>query len=281
MKYCTCRVVHGERAHALADVSNLQHHVVPDKPKNKRTIKNKTTATKTDNIPNFESFEKHDLVVQSVTPLKTHVSISPSNSEDNWDNYATQELLDELADPRLALGGLVSSSPCPNNVRRQLPRSPNISALVSTSSISHHSQTHRLLRKDKDVRLNYSHTTLDSVELHVDVCGGHELSDEVVVGGGMHDLSPNFKGVSSSSAAHVDSTQSSCTSSDTHGTSVHSSRPTNTFHRGTSSVRADDDLPISMQTRRAKRLRKITGDRSNVSTSTPEQLYRKMSRYEP
>lgn len=99
----------------LADVGNV---AIPRRarPQRKRNVKTKNVVVK-ENIPNFDSFENYELVVQPVTPMKTHVSISTLNSEEDFDKYSTHELMAELALHRLS--SPVCSSPNPRVTRSQ------------------------------------------------------------------------------------------------------------------------------------------------------------------
>ena len=102
----------------LVDISNTQDSILTTKGKKKtnpkRTTRKTTTAAKkqtNDVIPHFDSFDDYELVVQSVTPIKTHVSLSTSTSDGAFDKFPTEELLKEIRLEKLQNDGPVASSP--------------------------------------------------------------------------------------------------------------------------------------------------------------------------
>lgn len=108
----------------LADISNTQDTILTTKGK-KKTAKKTTTAKKTavktsketnHIIPHFDSFDDYQLVVQSVTPIKTHVSVTTSGSDGAWDKFPTQDMLEEINKEKLLDNGPVASSPNIGNI---------------------------------------------------------------------------------------------------------------------------------------------------------------------
>lgn len=181
---------------ALNDISNGQIETTKKNQKKKTQKKKSAPAVKPQSVPNFDSFEDYSLVVQSVTPIKTHVSIT--DSSDHWAKFPVEELLDEIAHEKSALESLASSSPHPNVSTHLVPCYVNISRRAIAQSCASHNATS---------------------------CSQKSLG-----------ASP-------------------------------SSRQRHDFN----------NLPVSMQTRRAKRLRQRLGE--SMSTSTPEQVRTKISRY--
>ncbi|XP_067940981.1 uncharacterized protein [Watersipora subatra] len=187
---------------ALRDVGNVAHPDADSKPKRNKPIKKKDRSAQ-ENIPNFDSFDDYDLLVQKVTPIKTHVSLSIPTSEDNWDNYPSQQILTEL-----------------NCCQKQSQHIANLSPAVRS----------RDLAANVGDRCKPLHICLERLPSYRENCSENELTR------------------SSRSGSHYD------------GSYVSS-------------------LPVSMQTRRAKRLRELMGEsNSSMNTSTPEQLCKKISR---
>lgn len=83
--YVCCISSFFSRKKILADISNVQ----PTKDRRK-SIKKPHVDKPRDGLPNFESFDDYDLVVQTVTPLKTSIP-TPSISY-HWDKFPTSEL---------------------------------------------------------------------------------------------------------------------------------------------------------------------------------------------
>lgn len=138
----------------MNDVSNLQassqssanaKNKVRIKPKQKQTKKKEKNAvsTESDSLPNFDSFDDYSLVVQPVTPLKTHVSQSSSSGWTNVPTLNSYEL--KVMIEAIQADSLATSSPKVGKVRRQFtPPSaindqqtsaskPNISGMVTRS----------------------------------------------------------------------------------------------------------------------------------------------------
>lgn len=102
----------------LGDISNTQDTALQKRKPKKTALSKKTVSSKQLGahpvgahpvIPHFDSFDDYDLMVQPVTPIKTHVSISTSTSDGAWDKFPTQELLEEIEKEKLH--GPVASSP--------------------------------------------------------------------------------------------------------------------------------------------------------------------------
>ena len=211
----------------MADRSNLQTTTSTRPQKGGRKARNtkKNDPVPVENIPNFSSFEEYELIVQPVSPLKTHVSMSTSTTEDNWDNYPTVEAVAHLDHYRQQ--HLVTSSP-----KVVLTRSDDdFSAVVGVSSDFSH----------KIPRINLNRVPA--------VNNSSQLCTSTPQVGGTADNSKKLSG----DVSHLS---------------------------GSSSIECQGyHLPVSMQTRRAKRLRHLMNT-SGVSAcmSTPEQQYKKMSR---